>query len=123
MIPPEVNMQTLIKNSTGLVVLTGTAGLEAALSGKPVYVLGDVFYAYHPWCREIKGFDQLKNTIEKDLIEKPDISALQDSNSRFMASYINNTIAGNTNTAVTKDDPNDYKAMYGNLLKLLTKIK
>jgi hypothetical protein len=46
LIPPFVNSYRLIKHSKGVVTITGTAGMEAMLLGKPVITLGNVFYNF-----------------------------------------------------------------------------
>lgn len=43
-IHPSVDTFSLIKNSTAVATVTGTAGWEAYLLGKPVIALGNVFY-------------------------------------------------------------------------------
>lgn len=119
LISPHENIENIIKNSSGVITLTSTAGLEAALAGKPVYVLGDVFYSYHPLCREAKGFEELKNKIEDDLINKPNIDNLEDINNRFITSYLRNTILGNIPMASVGRDTNDYGLIYESILKIL----
>lgn len=117
LISPDENVENVIKNSSGVVTLTSTLGLEAALAGKPVYVLGEVFYSYHPLCRQVSGFEELKNSIEKDLANKPNsIDNLADINNRFLASYFRNTILGNMAQAITKEDTNDYVRIYQDLV-------
>lgn len=44
LIASSVNGRDLVKGSEGVVTITGTAGLEAMLMGKPVITLGDVYY-------------------------------------------------------------------------------
>ena len=116
LISAHENMENLIKNSSGVITLTSTVGAEAALAGKPVYVLGDVFYSYHPLCREVRGFENLKDAIEKDLTYKPNIDNLQDMNNRFVVSYLRNTIPGNIAQATAKEDANNYGLIYQNLV-------
>lgn len=55
----ELNIKNLIKKSAGIITLTSTVGFEALMYNKPVYVLGDVFYEFHPLCRKIKSFEEL----------------------------------------------------------------
>jgi hypothetical protein len=122
LISPHEKIVDIIKNSSGVVTLTGTAGLEAALSGKPVYVLGDVFYSYHPMCRKVNGFEELKKKKQNDLINVPDTTNLKDANIRFITSYLRNTVPGNTIMASVGKDTNDYKLIYQGLLKILSRI-
>lgn len=48
LIYPHVSSRALIAASKGVVTITGTAGIEAMLLGKPVVTLGDVFYNFVP---------------------------------------------------------------------------
>lgn len=111
LISPLENTEEVVKRSKGVVTLTSTIGLEAALAGKPVYVLGNVFYSHHPSCRKIAGFEDLKEKIKKDL-EKPErVENLEEKNISFMVSYARNTIKGDISSASSGKDTNDYKEM------------
>ena len=123
LISPRENMENLVKNSSGVISLTSTVGLEAALVGKPVYVLGDVFYSYHPLCRKVKNFEELESRIREDLIDMKMPASLEDINTHFVVSYFRNTIPGDMITAGAQKDTNDYKLIYKSILKLLTKNK
>lgn len=112
LIAPEQSVPGLIKKSLGVITLTGTIGFEAVLAGKPAYVLGNVFYTYHPLCRKVLNFDDLRERVKADLDKKPDVSNLDQVNLRFMASYIRNTVEGSTTFAAQQTDTNDYKAIY-----------
>ena len=122
LISPSENVEMLIKDSSGVITLTSTIGMEAALSGKPVYVLGDVLYAYHPLCRKMKNFTDLKDKIRDDLINKPSIEDIDNINSRFITSYLRNTIPGNMTTATVGKDINNYKLIWQSLGALLKKL-
>jgi len=117
------NVENLIKKSSGVITLTSTIGMEAVLIGKPVYVLGNVFYSYHPLCRKVKSFEELKNRIQDDLINKPNIDNLENINYRFIISYLRNTIKGNIVSANEKKDNNDYKLICQNLIDIFLKEK
>jgi len=112
------NTEQLIKNSSGVIVLTSTVGMEAALSGKPVYILGNVFYYYHPFCRKVENFEDLRKQIKKDQVSKPDIRNLEKINCRFITSYLRNTIEGNILDASYEKDNNDYRKICANLRAL-----
>lgn len=123
LISPYESVENLIKKSQGVITLTSTIGLEAALTGKPVYVLGDVFYSHHPLCQKVKSFEELKEKIKTDLIEKPLFKNLEDINLGFITSYFRNTIPCNIADAVSKNDLNDYEAIYEKLKKIYLKRK
>ncbi|MEK7124311.1 MAG: hypothetical protein AAB877_01315 [Patescibacteria group bacterium] len=115
LIGPQENPEKLIKKSQGVIVLNGTMGMEAALSGKPAYVFGNVYYSCHPFCRKLNNFDELRDRIMEDLANKPDISKLENINNRFVASYLRNTIAGNMLSASSLEDKNNYVQIINNL--------
>jgi len=121
LISPYESTEKLIRNSLGVVTLTSTMGMEAALAGKPVYVLGSVFYSYHPLCRIVKSFEDLKEKIKRDLVNKPDIRDLENINNRFIISYYRNTTKGDILSVGEKDDANDYKLIFQDLRKAAAK--
>ena len=121
LISPNENMENLIKNSSGVITLTSTVGLEAVLAGKQVYVLGDVFYSYHPLCRKIKNFEELENKIKDDLTRIKFVDNIKDINNRFVVSYFRNTLPGGLISAGEQKDTNDYELIYKGLLELLDK--
>jgi len=118
LIPPYENAENLIKKSQGIITLSSTVGMEAALAGKPVYVLGNVFYSYHPMCREVKGFEDLKEKIKEDLNRDFSIKNLQDTNIKFVVSYYRNTIPGEIISASNKNDTNDYDMIYREIKRI-----
>jgi len=121
LISPEENIENIIRKSSGVITLTGTAGMEAALSGKPVYVLGNVFYTYHPLCRKVKNFDELRGAIEKDLTNKINTDNLEDINCHFIVSYFRNTIEGTIVSASQEKDTNNYELIYKNIYAISKK--
>ena len=57
------NIKDLIRWSQGVITLTSTAGFEALLLGKSVYMFGDAFYSFHPRCKTIKSWDELRLVV------------------------------------------------------------
>lgn len=55
---------SLIDNSMFVATITGTAGFEAMLRGKPVIVFGDIYYMYGPGVWHVACWDNLKNVLE-----------------------------------------------------------
>jgi len=91
------NSRNLIDHSKCVITLTSTLGMEAALLGKRVYVLGDVFYDFHPRCTRIRNYDELAAEFqERDAA--PDGITLDGWNSDFWCRYYSNTIGGNVLT-------------------------
>jgi|GEM_PF-1429526 len=123
LIAPDESTESLIKQSRGIITLTSTVGMEAALAGKRVYTLGNVFYSYHPLCVKVDSFEELKEKIRFDLSNRPIISALEEINLRFIVSYFRNTFQGDIFSAGRKKDTNDYKKMYEEIKHFLSVIK
>ncbi len=123
LLSPYENVENLIKKSKGVITLTSTVGMEAALSGKPVYVLGKVFYSYHPLCKKVDNFEELAERIKIDLENPPILNNLKQVNRRFIISYFKNTIKADVFTAYTKNDFNDYELIYRDIKRLISKLK
>lgn len=66
-IPYNKDTKTLIKNCIMVITLTSTVGFEALVLGKPVIVLGNVFYEKHPLVTKIVNFDHLFNILSDSL--------------------------------------------------------
>jgi hypothetical protein len=66
LIDSSVNSLQLIKNSSGVVTITGTAGLEAMLLGKPALTFGDVFYNFvGDLVRHTHSFEEVPHLIKQ----------------------------------------------------------
>ena len=115
LISPRESIEQIVKKSSAVITLTSTVGMEAALSGKIAYVLGNTSYSYHPFCQKIRSFEELKDRIKDDLSNKPDINDLGSVNLRFVISCFRNTIKGSIISAGQKEDANDYKLIYQKL--------
>ena len=76
LIHPSVNPEEIIKHSSLVISISGTAGLEAAFQNKSSIVLIEQDYSFMDSVKIVKNFSELPNTI-KNLIDKPtDISGL-----------------------------------------------
>ena len=69
----EENIKELIRNSLGVITLTGTAGFEALLLDKPVYHFGNVFYTFHPNAIRLADWNKCKEQLsDKPVFESYD---------------------------------------------------
>jgi len=91
-ISPFTNNISLLENSKGVITLTSTLGLQAAILGKPVYVLGNVFYDFHPNVKKVVGFEDLNNVLMGNQFSPIGGEALRDANARFLHAYLVNTV-------------------------------
>ena len=57
------NSKKLVMKSKGVITATSTVGYEAALLGKPVYLLGRVFYEKFPNVFMIDSFEKLRSAL------------------------------------------------------------
>ncbi len=74
LIPAEYNIKDLIKYSAGVITVNSTAGYEALILGKPVYLLGNVFYQKFSNVVRLENFHSLQACLKETLefIEKPE---------------------------------------------------
>lgn len=59
LISAQENTKGLLKNTAGIIVLSGTMGWEGFLLQKPVFVMGSVFYDVFDGIKSAKGFTDL----------------------------------------------------------------
>ena len=111
----------IISGSMGVITMTSTVGMEAALAGKLVYVLGNVFYSYHPLCKKAVNFEDLKEKIKKDLNRKLEMGGLEEINLRFIISYLRSSILANM--FFTEEDKNNYKLICREIKKWVREQK
>jgi len=125
LVGPDENVERLTKYSQGVVTLTSTIGMEAALKGKRVYVLGDVFYTYHPLCQKVSGFEELRLKIKDDLHRPIEYTSkeLIDINERFIISYYRNCIPGHVDDASALRDHNDYARIIESIRSIVQSTK
>ena len=116
-VSPEEKIEPLIKKSEGVITISSTVGLEAVLIGKLVYAFGDECFYYHPLCRRVNSFEELKQKIEQDLKNKPVVSDSESVNIRFVISYFKSTIPVNLFAAASDNDSNNYKVIYEDIKK------
>jgi hypothetical protein len=92
LIQPEANTKKLIQDSAGVITLTSTVGYEAIILGKPVVVIGDVFYDFHPMCIKMTEWKNLFQILQdaKDIVKSPNNT----DKLNFIASYYLNTKEG-----------------------------
>lgn len=74
----------LLKNSKALITLSGTAGIEAMLFNKPVFVLGDIFYRKFEYFIYVNSFKKLKDTLENFFADEIPTSIKYDLNYSYL---------------------------------------
>ena len=70
LIHPSVNPKKLIENSSLVITISGTMGLEAVVQGKPAIVFADVIYDSIPSVHKVKEIEKLPELIRQCLGEK-----------------------------------------------------
>lgn len=109
------NIKNLIKASQGVITLTSTAGYEALLLGKPVYVFGRVFYEFHPNCFKVDRPRDLFNL----LCHAPTlIKDRHNLNELFVEAYYLNTKAGFLNFSQKEMYPPIFEAISTHLTQM-----
>lgn len=74
-LPAEYSTKTLILKCELILTQTSTAGWEAIILGKPVVVIGKVFYDKYPFINNFVSFEELKNIIKNKSYAIPDDEA------------------------------------------------
>ncbi|MCD6468892.1 MAG: hypothetical protein J7L32_06280 [Thermoplasmata archaeon] len=115
LIQPEFNIHDLIKSCAAVVVLTNTTGLEALLHGKPVVVLGNIFYEIFRPAHKVYSFNELpyvlQEVVRASTTEQTEIL-------RIVHSLLSSTYPGNFDDP--KRCPNTYSRI--NAEKILRSI-
>lgn len=62
-LPAEVHGREVLARASRVVTLTSTVGWEAAIIGKPVYVLGQIFFDHCDRVVRVVNFDQLRDLL------------------------------------------------------------
>jgi hypothetical protein len=70
LIHPSVSNEKLIENSSLVITVAGTTGLEAVVQGKPAIVFADVIYDSIPSVHKVKEIEKLPELIRQCLGEK-----------------------------------------------------
>jgi capsule polysaccharide modification protein KpsS len=86
----------LITHAQGIITLTSTVGYEALLLGKPVYLLGRVFYEGHPNCTSIAAPRDLFPLLNKAPPQAPVDPYLT---AAFAEAYYQHTFEGSLDTS------------------------
>jgi hypothetical protein len=74
-LPAEYSTKSLIQLSELIITQTSTAGWEALLLGKPVIVMGKVFYDKYPLINRFSDFEHLKHLIHSKQYHYPQTDA------------------------------------------------
>lgn len=74
LIAPTYNIKKLIQKSKGVITVNSTAGYEALILGKPVFLLGRVFYENFANVYKLNNFNEIYNKVQnlddfKDITE------------------------------------------------------
>ncbi|MCK6612001.1 MAG: hypothetical protein L6Q78_13285 [Bacteroidia bacterium] len=84
-VDPNISGKSIIKNSLGVITISGTAGFEAILLNKPVFLLGQAFYMYSKRVVKVRNIRDLRDNIYKSSAENYfDDEELYDFVSKFL---------------------------------------
>lgn len=92
LISENQDIKYLIRKSVGLLTLTGTAGFEAILLNKPVFIFGDVSYDKHPLCCHFKTWEEMPLQLEMWPVK---CKSIDYDNQAFLIAYRRYTFSGN----------------------------
>lgn len=86
-----------------IVTITGTAGFEGMILGKPVITFGDVFYNHCPECNKLSSYKELKQMIRNDSYVIPDKDRVR----KFVAEFFAIQEPGRPTYETTQENLND----------------
>jgi hypothetical protein len=90
-LPAEFSTKYLLKKSELIITQTSTAGFEALIIGKPVFVLGKVFYNNFRNINRVESFEKLRLQIRKKSYLIPNPKELKED----LATFVHVTQVGN----------------------------
>lgn len=90
---PSINGHDIIKNSSAIIVINSSSGLEALFYYKPVITLVDVFYDYSNLTTKVRDLSKLPTAIKEALSKKIDYE-FSVYLYRFIAAYLKSTKEG-----------------------------
>ncbi|MCD4760804.1 hypothetical protein K8R42_02815 [bacterium] len=90
LIDPFIHSHELIQNSRIVVILTSTTGWETILYGKPLIVMGDIFYEYYKHANKVTDFTSLPTIIQKIINETYNEADIL----QFIGAYLESTYKG-----------------------------
>jgi capsule polysaccharide modification protein KpsS len=70
-LPAETHGRQVLAHTSRVVTLTSTVGWEAAVTGRTVYVLGQIFYDRLAGLQRIRNFDELKAALRSAVAGQP----------------------------------------------------
>lgn len=109
LVKPTQNIKKLILKSKGLITVNSTAGLEALVLGKPVYLLGRVFYQDFPGVVKLKNFSDIPDALSMPISASEDIA-------RYIVAYRRFTYEGDLRISSWSVKDNKYYDALASLL-------
>ena len=92
-VPPQASTFDVMSKSRAVAVITGTAGWEAFVQGKPVLAFGDVFFREFPNVLGLEATPDMGESIRSYLDHfEPDEKAIRDSIAAYFASTCDSTM-------------------------------
>lgn len=77
-LPAQITSHEIIKKASVVVTLTSHLGWEALILGKPVFLLGKMFYDKYPYINRFTSFEKLKDDIRNNNYLYPELEATID---------------------------------------------
>lgn len=71
LLPVNISGKSVIRNAKGVITITGTAGFEAMLMGKPVVLFGQTFYCQGPGVVHVRNIRELSQAIDQLIGQEP----------------------------------------------------
>ena len=118
LIEPEANAKKLIRDGLGVITLTSTMGYEALLLNKRVFLLGSVFYEFHPNIIKLDNYLDLFQSFKQGIISDNKVGS--DYNELFVSAYYLGTFDGTLNFSFDDVKMTDLvEKIYSNLFEAI----
>jgi hypothetical protein len=89
LVSPTVSSRPFVEQSAGLIVISGTMGLEGALLGKPVIALGRMAYASFPTVARVADLNEMPELVRRQLsMPHPGREAIVEAYADYLSRFI-----------------------------------
>ena len=120
LVSPNAPSRAFIENSSAVITIVGTIGLEAALLGKPALTFGKINYEHFPSVTRIVDITNLPNLIKQKLSEqKPSRDSIIDAYKEYLKPYFRTGHNDWRRKHLSQEEKDGYVEMFHSLEKYL----
>ena len=121
LVSPNASSREFIENSSAVITIVGTMGLEAALLGKPVLIFGTMDYEPFPSVTRIDDVNNLPKLMRRKLSEqRPTRDSILDAYKNYLKPYFRTTHNDWKNEYLSKGEKNGFVELFQAVEKYLS---